>query len=482
VFFAEMKRYLVRAARLFQPRSENEDDRRREFIFNVLVVSVGLLIAVATIESAVAVVFYPDPIGRAHTAISFGILFSILGFLVGLYLWARQGFIYSASYLFIGFVGFFALYLGVQWGIDVVASLLLYALTIVMAGVLISARFAFATTAAVAFAMVIVGELQSKGVIEANTYWKTEQWVHSDTFVTSIIFAVIATVSWLANREIEKSLARARASEKALKRERDTLEIRVAERTQELRKIELEKMSQLYRFVEFGKLTSGLVHDLINPLNTLSLNIESIAETHEARKSGEFSALSGDLDRARSATSHMRSVLDSMRNHLVHDRTDEQFSVSTKIAEVAHVFQQYARSRNVTLRIELQEDIRLYGDAGLFTQVITNLISNAIEAYPLDAGTAGASNNQQDRVVVVTLTAVNNTMEMAVVDHGIGMAKDIHTKIFEPFFTTKPDTHGIGLGLSLVKRTVEKEFNGTLTVTSSPGKGSTFTVRIPIRV
>ena len=83
-------------------------------------------------------------------------------------------------------------------------------------------------------------------------------------------------IAWLSNREIEKSLKRARRSEAALKVERDALEITVEARTRQLREAQADQLSQLYRFAEFGQISSGLFHDLVNPLNAMSLNMENI--------------------------------------------------------------------------------------------------------------------------------------------------------------------------------------------------------------
>ena len=93
---------------------------------------------------------------------------------------------------------------------------------------------------------------------------------------------ILATVAWLSNTEIEKALHRALGSERDLAKERDSLEIKVAERTQELQQAQTEQLIQQYRFIAFGRIAAGLFHDLASPLTSVSLNLENIREESES--------------------------------------------------------------------------------------------------------------------------------------------------------------------------------------------------------
>jgi two-component system C4-dicarboxylate transport sensor histidine kinase DctB len=288
--------------------------------------------------------------------------------------------------------------------------------------------------------------------------------------MTAVIFLIIATVSWLSNREIEKSLARARKSEAELKEERDMLEVRVIERTAALRKVEAEKIEQAYRFVEFGRLAGGIFHDLMNPLTALSLNIENIADKH----TGQIGSLAEDVARAKQATVHMQKLMDSMRKHLSREGTREHFSLNGAIDDLVRVLMTYARSRQVSLSFEGTAEIGYHGDAVHFSQVMTNLVSNAIESYPQDS-----HESAQERSVEVRLSRNGENAKIEVIDRGSGIAEADLIKIFEPFFTTKAKSHGLGIGLSLTKRIIENEFKGSLSVKSKKGEGSTFVLQFP---
>ncbi|MCP4314439.1 MAG: GHKL domain-containing protein, partial [Bacteroidetes bacterium] len=100
-------------------------------------------------------------------------------------------------------------------------------------------------------------------------------------------------------------------------------------------------------------------------------------------------------------------------------------------------------------------------------QVWTNLINNA--AYAIDyRGTIEISANQTNKHVSVKIK-----------ESGKGIPKDIADRIFDPFFTTKPRGEGTGIGLDIVKKIIDKH-NGTIEFESSPGKGTEFTITIPV--
>jgi signal transduction histidine kinase len=101
-------------------------------------------------------------------------------------------------------------------------------------------------------------------------------------------------------------------------------------------------------------------------------------------------------------------------------------------------------------------------------RIITNLVKNAIQAIP---------EQQENKVVAVTVKKESNHVIISVSDNGIGIAIADFNRIFEPKFTTK--SSGMGLGLSIIKNIIEN-YNGTITFVSRKGKGTTFTVSLPI--
>jgi two-component system C4-dicarboxylate transport sensor histidine kinase DctB len=106
--------------------------------------------------------------------------------------------------------------------------------------------------------------------------------------------------------------------------------------------------------------------------------------------------------------------------------------------------------------------------------VLANIVVNAIEAY----GDTTKTNNTQKQVLIACEERKNFAV-ITIRDWGKGIAPDDMTKLFEPFFTTKSDSvRGLGIGLSLVKQTVEQDFAGTVSVDSSAEGGTTFTIKM----
>jgi signal transduction histidine kinase len=106
-------------------------------------------------------------------------------------------------------------------------------------------------------------------------------------------------------------------------------------------------------------------------------------------------------------------------------------------------------------------------------QVLLNLLRNAAQAMSM------AQPPTQAPRIDIRLRAVESGVRIEVADNGPGMDPDVQRKVFEPFFTTKPPGVGTGLGLSVSYFIVTKGHNGRMWVTSSPGRGTTFSIELP---
>lgn len=129
-----------------------------------------------------------------------------------------------------------------------------------------------------------------------------------------------------------------------------------------------------------------------------------------------------------------------------------------------------AKARKIKLVSGGQKDLTVYGDDARLVVAVSNLIANAVHYSP------------DESQVGIGVALRNSFVEIAVTDQGIGMTKDESERVFERFYRTDQarsrSTGGTGLGLSIVKHIVSNH-GGDIRVWSSPGKGSTFTIRIP---
>ena len=230
-----------------------------------------------------------------------------------------------------------------------------------------------------------------------------------------------------------------------------------------LRSAEQEKLQQLYRFVEFGRLSSGMFHDLMNPLTALIANIE-----HLERSGVDMRDAKEILTRTVSVSKTISSLMHTVKKQIKLDDAHVSFAVSDEIRDAITALQYHIRQTKTVLSFYEHTPITLAGYAYRFHHVMVNLLANALDA---------CVSSSHKRIIIVT-TQSDHSYKIIVKDTGSGIAPELLDKIFDPFFTTK-QSHGVGLGLSSTKHIIEKYFHGTITVSSDRHKGTLFTIRIP---
>lgn len=273
-----------------------------------------------------------------------------------------------------------------------------------------------------------------------------------DVSLRVLFLPVVAFLTYQLARETRESAERARQAADQL-----------TDANQRLQEAEASARRS-DRLAALGQLTAGLAHELRNPLGTIKASSEVLTEKLKDGGSEIKLELAGyissEVDRANSLITRFLEFARPLKLRLV--PTDFNALVDSAIAEVAREKPQAAE---IVHRNYAPDIPRLQVDAELLERVIVNLVRNAIEASP-----EGAS-------VTVRTRALSGMAEVAVLDRGGGVPKEIREQIFNPFFTTKPS--GVGLGLAISSKIVD-EHGGTLGVESEPGRGSVFLVRIPL--
>lgn len=448
----------------FAPSPEAEDAERQRFLLRT-VLTVSLALSVICFAAVLTVWLR---LGNAYRGVAWWVPGLVVLCVAGLLQLTERGWLRVASAgLFIVYLTP-SLYASARWGIDLPQALLLDAFLIVMTSVLFGTRSALLLSAGLSLTLFIFAWLGTRGILPVNRYWHHEAFTLWDGVSITATLLCVALLCRLANEEIARSLARARASERLLRAERDLLEVRVEERTQELRRTQLEKMTQMHRFVEFGRHAAGFFHDLASPLNALALNLELMRE--DARRSENAQLY---LKRAVAVTGRLESFLKDVRRQVQDEEpamTD--FSIDEIVGSVLAIMEGQARKAGVRIVREGTEGAAMFGNPVGFYKILANLVGNAIDAYHGVART-------EDRTVTVRLLDLPDRVTLEVVDRGTGMPADRLQRIWEPFFTTKPADRGMGIGLSIVKRIVEREFRGSVACVSEEGRGTTFTVHLP---
>jgi signal transduction histidine kinase len=450
------------------------EDIRRDHILSILLLA-GLSISFVAF---ICVSVYLSLNRSNESPFNFFVLSTPLLFFSFLYVLAKKGFYQISAMLFVGLYFLYATYTAVNSGVDVPQALLIFALTIITGGILLGTRFAVFTTAAATAVLFAFNFLQSSGILVVNSTWKMHPVDVGDTAVAVVTMIVIMMVSWLYNREINLSLQRVKDSEAELKAERDALEVKVERRTRELQKAQLEKVMQLYRFAEFGRIASGLFHDLATPLTSVSLNLERIENGARADPKGQITAAA----RARQSLQLMEQFIIAARQQVQKQEVKTFFSVPQGINQVVRVLNYKAKKAKVKLSVLSNPELMIFGNALKFGQVITNVISNAIDSYTPNPSEARKDSQFLRREVEVRVFQEKDEVCIQVEDWGSGIPKKILPLIFQPLFTTKSPNLGMGIGLSISKDILEQDFFGSIECVSKEKKGTTFSLFFPLNM
>jgi signal transduction histidine kinase len=226
-------------------------------------------------------------------------------------------------------------------------------------------------------------------------------------------------------------------------------------RDQHARLLEVEMLTMV------GEMSATVAHAIRNPLSAIRTSVENALDSDPGRFREPANDIMAEVDRVEE---WIRELLSFSRPG---SARNEAFDMNAVLAaSVAHS-RRHAEQNGVRVSAAPSEGLpMLHGDPAIVGQVLNGVIANALDAMPR-GGTLELAT-----VYLRPLKAV----EVTVRDSGAGMRPEILAQVFKPFFTTKPK--GIGLGLALAKRMVER-FGGTLAIESAPERGTTVRLRLP---
>ena len=225
------------------------------------------------------------------------------------------------------------------------------------------------------------------------------------------------------------------------------------------------------RMAEIGNMTSGLAHEIKNPLSTVGLNAQLLAEDIEhldapedekGRITKRLGALSREVERLRGILDDFLQFAGRMKLHR------EEVDLCEILGELEDFYHPQCDQDGVVMRMQLpQHPVIATIDASLLKQAILNLLINASHAM--------AESDQKE--LMIRLEVVNNEARIHIIDTGKGIEEERIDKIFHPYVSSKRG--GTGLGLPTTMR-IAQEHGGHITVNSTVGQGSDFIVRIPL--
>ncbi|TME63928.1 MAG: GHKL domain-containing protein [Chloroflexi bacterium] len=250
---------------------------------------------------------------------------------------------------------------------------------------------------------------------------------------------------------------------------KDTTE-EVQRREHELREKQ-EQLVQAGKLATLGELTTGVAHELNNPLNNIGLfigNVIDLIELGEADPQRMLHELHSAMQQVHKATeiiSHLRTF---GRAATVSREPVVINQVIQRAISLVHK-QLHLRQIEVQLRFP-SEDVIVIGNAIQMEQVFINLLTNARDALA----------DVTQKMITITCTVKTDVVNIHFCDTGPGIPAGLEQRIFDPFFTTKEVGAGTGLGLSITYGII-KEHQGSIAVESRPGEGALFIIQLPLK-
>jgi signal transduction histidine kinase len=358
-----------------------------------------------------------------------------------------------ASHLFLLLLLLPAAYTSFRWGALFYQSIIIYALVIILAGILLDTQRAILFTCFISTYLILLTYFQFYNLTPVDISWRQEREDVFNAITVSLALMLILLVSWLYNSKIEK--------------ERNSLDLRVKRQTQQLQLAQTEKIMQWQQFAEVGRSAAEIFHDIKNPLTSASLNLEQLFSNKELSSSE-----SKKIKLAFESIQYIGKFIDSTQQQLSKQQPTIKFSPTQYIYQAIQVMSPKAEMNNIELKIRKLDSGSILGPANKFSQIAINLISNAIDSYY-------QTKKKQRRQVIINLKKGRKKIVFSVKDFGKGIAQENKENIFKPMYTTKDPSMGIGLGLTIVKNITNNDFKGVVECNSRFGKGTTFTVTIP---
>jgi signal transduction histidine kinase len=255
-----------------------------------------------------------------------------------------------------------------------------------------------------------------------------------------------------------------------------------------------DDLDEMYYYAEIGKASSGILHDVLNPISGLMLYLDFLKNSQQGSGSEIVSEAKNASDLE--IDNHIQAVIESSEKLREFIRiiqknfkqTDEsngkngekihkpKIKLDEVINDVFKILSHKIRMNNVTINFIHEKIPAVSVDSMKIYQIIINLISNAIDSFD-DFDNEDSKNT----INIVLSKKINdqNNIEIKISDNGCGIGVDNIEDIFNQNYTTKK--HGLGIGLSTTRRIIEQDFNGNIKIERIKSGGTLCKVKIPIK-
>ena len=267
------------------------------------------------------------------------------------------------------------------------------------------------------------------------------------------------------------------------------LELKVFEKTKELHelnknleqrvkdeveanRIKDKQLNDQAKFAQLGELIGNIAHQWRQPLNAISSAATGMQTMRQLGISDEDDE-NKSIQQISDTTQTLSSIINNFRDFVNQKNEKSDVVVQDLLNTTINVISSSLENDDLEILTKFpDEDIELSIISGSLSQVILNIIKNSQDALL-------KIENEQNKEVVIEVYTSNNDLKISIKDNANGISEDILPKIFDPYFTTKHQSQGVGLGLYVVRESMEKHLNGRIDVNTS-SNGTEFILTFPM--
>lgn len=376
----------------------------------------------------------------------------------------RKRHIRIASWMLIVLVTGISMTTLLYWGLNTASGIFATSFSIVLSGILLGSGAVLPVALCIVALLAVVQAIHTAGLVQPNLTALIEKSDYFDVLTYTAVLGAFALITWLANRQIEKTLRRANSAEATVRTQKETLALKLEQESTRLRQAQMKEVQQLYKFAMLGQNAAATLHNLSNQLSILNMDINDLKQQDEN---------SITIANAQEGIAQINTTLQQVKRQLDIHKPESTFDALRIIQQAVKDQQEQYAVKHVELvrKHKGKTALRLRGDSFALMQVVTILLSNALDAcaelpYP--------------KVIVRTeVSAVRFTL--SVIDNGVGLAESMKPHLFSPTQSSKPT--GMGIGLYIAKHLLKTQLGGTITLApnkSSAQHGAHFMVTITL--
>lgn len=333
------------------------------------------------------------------------------------------------------------------WGLNAAAGIFAISFVVILAGIMLGSRATLPTAIIVALVILIIQFLHESGYITPRVSALSSESSYLDVIAYITVLCIFSLVTWMYNRQIEKSFALAKEAETTIRMQKDTIAIELEQESLRLRQTQMKETQQLYKFAVLGQNVAATLHELSNHLSILNLDIDDIKQQHKNSKA---------IINAEESIEQINLMVKQIRRKLENYNQDRLFNAVGTVRRAYKDHKEKFKQKNVQLNFQAigNKGAKIKGDPSALIHIITILLSNALDAcYELP-----------NAKVSLICEANNNQLTVSVIDNGIGFNDKATNSLFQPTHSKKPT--GLGIGLYIARHLVESQFNGNIELVS----------------